>query len=151
MINKERNIIRSRWRAMKQRCYNPSNDNYKYYGGKGIKVCEEWHNFEKYLQWCYSHGYILGICDSIERLDNNSDYSPQNCIIISRKEQQKHKSDNHYITYNGKTQILSDWAKEYNLPSYLLRQRLNRDKLPMSVALNKNYDGRKQNWRVKKC
>ena len=58
MINKERTIMRNRWRSMKQRCYNPSNDNYKYYGGKGIKVCEEWHDFEEIFKmvlfsWIY--------------------------------------------------------------------------------------------------
>ena len=94
MINKERTIMRNRWRSMKQRCYNPSNDNYKYYGGKGIKVCEEWHDFEEYSKWCYSHGYIFGVCDSIERIDNDKDYCPQNCIIIPRNKQQKHKSKN---------------------------------------------------------
>ena len=69
------------WRSMKERCCLPSQDNYKRYGGRGIKVCDEWiNNFETFRDWAYRNGYNDSL--SIDRIDNNGDYTPNNCICM---------------------------------------------------------------------
>ena len=75
---------------MKERCYKPSNDNYKYYGGLGIKICDEWLNdFNAFAQWALSHGYADNL--TIDRKDNAKDYCPENCRWITIQEQQRNK------------------------------------------------------------
>lgn len=72
----------SRWRDIKQRCLNPNNNNYKYYGGRGIKICEEWLDFNNFRQWALNNGYSEEL--SIDRIDNNGDYEPLNCRWVTQ-------------------------------------------------------------------
>ena len=82
------------WHVMKQRCGNPNNPNYKYYGGKGVKVCEEWEDFAKFAEWANANGYYeQGKVPhsqklSIDRIDSNGDYCPDNCQWITMQENQ---------------------------------------------------------------
>lgn len=102
------------WCCMKARCYNKNLKAYKDYGGRGIKVCEEWiNNFRKFEKWALSNGYedIL----TIDRINNNDDYKPSNCRWITRTEQNRNKRNNIYITYNGGKILLKDYAKEKNI------------------------------------
>lgn len=74
------------WRGMKKRCYNQNAVAYKWYGAKGIKVCEEWRvSFDSFYNWCMSHGYRKGL--TIDRIDGNKDYEPDNCRMATMKEQ----------------------------------------------------------------
>lgn len=78
------------WLRMKSRCNNPKVDNYKYYGGRGITVCEEWqHDYTAFRNWALSNGYQEGL--SIDRINVNGNYEPNNCRWISMAEQQKNK------------------------------------------------------------
>lgn len=78
------------WRQMKQRCYNPKKDNYKYYGERGIKICDEWKdNFISFLEWTKTSGYQDHL--TIDRKDNDGDYSPSNCRWVTMKEQNANK------------------------------------------------------------
>lgn len=73
--------------GMKARCYNPNNPKYHLYGGKGIKICDEWNNdYELFKSWSFSHGYNIYDKLSIDRIDNNGDYEPNNCQWISISE-----------------------------------------------------------------
>lgn len=131
--------LNNHYNAMKQRCYCCNNINYKYYGGRGIKVCDEWTNTEKvstaqqhhvskgylaFQEWALSHGYEEGL--TLDRIDVNKDYSPDNCRWVSMEIQNNNTRKNHFLTYNGKTQSLADWCKELNLNYNTTKTRLNR-------------------------
>jgi len=75
--------LHNMWSNMKQRCYNPKHQNYKYYGGKGVKVCEAWMTFVEFYEWA-KDTYITGM--HIHRYDSNGDYSPENCVLLSPTE-----------------------------------------------------------------
>lgn len=116
--------IRNIWSGIVQRCYNPNTHNYRWYGAKGITVCDEWRHFKVFKEWALSSGFKPGL--SIERIDNNKGYCPENCKLIPLNEQGKNKSDNHYITFNGETKTISDWARCLNVKKTTLIHRLNR-------------------------
>lgn len=77
------------WNGMKTRCSNPNKKEYKNYGGRGIKVCDEWLKYENFYNWAINNGYKDNL--TIERINNDSDYEPSNCTWITIQEQQKNK------------------------------------------------------------
>ena len=124
-IHSERKTkLYSIWSEMKKRCFNKNSKAYKNYGGKGIKVCEEWLNYPKFCKWAKANGYLEGL--SIERMNIEKDYEPGNCKWIELSEQAKNTSRNVFITFNNKTMILADWARELNIGQATLRFRLNK-------------------------
>ena len=112
------------WHGMIESCENPTNGSYKNYGAKGIKVCEEWHDYENFKNWALNKGYKEGL--SIDRIDNYDNYYPENCRWVSFIEQQNNKRNNHYITYNNKTQTMTDWARELGINYQTIIARLKR-------------------------
>lgn len=109
---------------IKERCYKPYCKSYKYYGGRGIKMCEEWLNsYESFKEWALNNGYREDL--TLDRIDVNGDYSPNNCRWVSMKVQQNNRTNNHFITYNGKTKTLTQWCEELNLPYYKIRMRID--------------------------
>lgn len=117
------------FRGMKVRCYNPNHGDYKWYGLRGITVCDEWYTphsqkgFNAFKKWALSHGYNDGL--TIDRIDYNKGYSPENCRWVDMGVQNNNSSHNHLITYNNKTQSLSLWCKELNLPYHTIKRRIN--------------------------
>lgn len=113
---------------MKSRCNNPNTPEYHRYGGRGITVCKEWENsYIEFRDWAYDNGYNpnlpRGVC-TIDRIDNDKGYCPENCRWVSQKEQMNNVSYNHYETLNGETHTLAEWAKIYNVPYYQIINRL---------------------------
>ena len=99
---------------IKRRCYDPTNPNYKYYGGVGIKVCQEWlENTKSFVLWSLHNGYDDNL--QIDRIDFKKDYCPQNCRWVSKKLNANNKSNSFFITYNNRTQTLKQWCDELNL------------------------------------
>ena len=108
---------------MKGRCYRKSMKRYERYGGRGISVCPEWKDsFETFKEWALSNGYSENL--TLDRIDNNGDYCPSNCRWITNKEQQSNKSDNHLITYNGRTQTITQWAEELGMSGKSFEKRI---------------------------
>lgn len=115
------------WCAMKERCNNPHNKSYKNYGAKGIAVCEEWSkSFAKFKEWSESNGYADGL--TIDRKNSNGNYEPNNCRWVTTAEQNRNYSRNHFITYQGKTKCLCDWADYFGINRATVLFRLKQGK-----------------------
>lgn len=111
------------WADIKRRCNNPSCEAYRYYGGRGIKLFDEWNDFSAFLQWAEANGYRDDL--TIDRIDVNGDYCPKNCRWSTWEEQENNRRNNRMLTYKGKTQSMSLWAKEFNIPYVTLAARLD--------------------------
>ena len=112
------------WCAMKGRCANKHHKSFKHYGGRGIKVCDEWQkDFLKFFVWANENGYADGL--TIDRIDINGNYEPGNCRWVSYKQQNRNYSRNHLITFNGETLCLSDMAEKYGINKARLHHRLS--------------------------
>lgn len=113
------------WMWMRKRCRDKTDPKNYRYGGRGITVCDEWENsYLAFKEWSMSHGYSEEL--TLDRIDNDGNYSPDNCRWVSRKVQNNNRSDNILITYMGKTQSLHAWTDELNLPYHEVWQRIYR-------------------------
>lgn len=109
------------WKSMKQRCKNPNCKAYKNYGERGIKVCEEWEEFEPFLSWSLSNGYSKGL--DLDRKDNDGDYTPDNCRWISREENINNRRNTIKISVNGETLPETVWARKIGVDRALMQTR----------------------------
>jgi hypothetical protein len=108
------------WRNIFWRCTSPAYRWYHRYGGRGIKICERWLKFENFLA---DMGPRPGPGYTIERKDNDKDYTPGNCCWATQKEQQRNRGNNRRLTLGDRTQVLAAWAEEVGLlPATLLRR-----------------------------
>lgn len=113
------------WIDMKKRCYNHNQKYYCNYGGRGISICDEWkQDFISFYNWSIKNGYNDDL--SIDRINNDGDYCPNNCRWANRTTQNNNSRHNRYITYNGKTLTMSQWAKYLNLTYSCLKTRFRR-------------------------
>lgn len=120
------------WAAVKQRCTNPKNKAYKNYGGRGIKLCDEWLEYEPFEEWAFENGYAEGL--QLDRIDNNGSYSPDNCRFVSTLENSHNKRNNVWITIDGKTALAVDWAKEVGVDVEVIRKRLRKGWTPKEAV-----------------
>jgi hypothetical protein len=110
---------------MLRRCNNPKDTGFKHYGGRGIKVCAEWEkDYTSFEKWALSSGYDDQL--SIDRIDNNKGYSPDNCRWADRKTQMNNTSVNRRYTYNGESHTIKEWSEITGVNESMLRSRLNR-------------------------
>ena len=112
------------WRHMHRRCENPIDISYKYYGNKGIQVCNEWNDFNTFAEWAYRNEYTDDL--TIDRIDSNKNYCPENCRWTDCTTQNRNSSHCHYLTYNGVTLSMSAWAERTGLPYSMIKSRLNK-------------------------
>lgn len=111
------------WAHMLGRCRNKNKRDYKYYGGRGIKVCERWLNFENFLQ---DIGEKPTKDHTLDRIDVDGDYEPGNCRWATRSEQCRNQRSNRRLTFNGETLIVQDWAEKLGVPPDRIRGRLRK-------------------------
>lgn len=122
------------WAGMKRRCYNPRTKYYKDYGGRGITVCDEWKNdYSKFKEWALANGYQEGL--SIERIDVNKGYSPDNCKFITINEQNSNKRISIRLQYQGKEYSIKELSKLTGIKERTIRDRYERG-LPIEEILN---------------
>lgn len=110
------------WNGMIGRCERKSSINYENYGGRGIKICDEWHNFNVFYDWAINNGYSDDL--TIDRIDVNGNYEPSNCRWATYHEQNLNRRSNALITYNGETKTISEWSEAKNINYSMLRNRL---------------------------
>lgn len=111
------------WKGIKVRTHNTHHKDYKYCGAKGITICDEWDkSYEAFKEWALNNGYRDDL--TIDRIDNSSNYCPENCRWADLYTQANNKSNNHLITYNGKTQNMTQWAREIGVRRELIKDRL---------------------------
>ena len=111
------------WCAMKRRCYNKNTKFYGDYGRRGILVCDEWKDdYEAFRKWMLDNGYHDGL--TIDRIDNNRGYSPDNCRIVTMKEQGNNRRSNVLYTSNGETHNLKQWSEITGINYKTLHNRI---------------------------
>lgn len=113
------------WYAMKQRCYYTKNINYKNYGGRGITVCDEWRDdFKAFYDWSMDNGYQDDL--TIDRIDVNGNYTPENCRWVDIETQANNKRNNVYFTYNNETKTIKQWSRILNISYKTVTTRMYR-------------------------
>lgn len=112
------------WTQIKDRTENPENWGWDNYGGRGISLCEEWHDYPIFSKWAKENGYTEDT--SIDRIDVNGNYEPNNCRWATEKEQANNRRTCVMIEYNGKKQSMADWARELGISYETIRTRHRR-------------------------
>lgn len=131
------------WAAMLNRCFNKNNRAYSRYGGRGISVCEEWrNNYSSFRKWALENGYSDDL--TIDRIDNDKGYSPDNCRWADRIVQQNNRSFNHIVTYRGESHTFAEWERITGIQQEKIRHRLAKG-LPLEQVF---FDG---DLRLKSC
>lgn len=120
------------WRTMLRRCYEESHDSYKNYGAKGIRVCKRWHDFGNfYKDMCPRPSPKL----TLERTNGKKGYNPDNCIWATWEVQANNKSNNRFVTYQGRTQTVAQWSRETGIAQAALLRRLDKPDWTIAQAL----------------
>ncbi len=111
------------WCGMRQRCEKVNNKDYSRYGGRGITVCNEWHEYASFRDWAMSNGYSADL--TIDRIDNDGCYCPDNCRWVSALAQDNNRRNNHTMTYNGETHTISEWGRITGISPKTILYRIN--------------------------
>jgi len=133
------------WHGMKQRCLNNNNPGFKDYGGRGISICEEWEDASNFFEWAFRNGYTNEM--TIERIDNNGNYEPSNCMWIKQSEQLRNTRSSVKITFNGLTLCRRDWAKKIGISDPSFQKRLK--KYSIREAITKPINKEKQHYAIR--
>lgn len=146
--DKLRDRLHAKRTSMLGRCYDPGDSRYKGYGARGITVCQEWRDSStKFIEWAWASGYTG--TESIDRVDNNGNYCPENCQWISREAQARNRRDTVLWEYQGEFKTIPEWAEIFSMTKSNLYQRLGRGwsfedsiSLPLGTRNSKKKAGR---------
>ena len=122
------------WQAMKSRCYNKNHIHYEDYGGRGITICDRWLGPDGFENFYYDM-YPKPTKATLDRIDNNCGYSPENCKWSTKTEQANNRRNNVRITYDGKSMTVPQWAREIGISVHTLKTRIRRG-MPLKKALS---------------
>lgn len=116
------------WKSMKSRCLNKNDPSYNRYGGRGISICSDWLDYAKFRNWALFSGYDpkseYRKC-TLDRINNDGNYCPENCRWVTQKIQNNNRSSNHYVTNSdGVSRTLSGWAETTGIRKDTLRRRI---------------------------
>lgn len=126
------------WMGMKGRCYNPNDPVYKNWGGRGIEVCDEWRNdFACFYKWAVENGYKEDL--TIDRINNDGNYTPKNCRWASPKQQARNRRSNINITIGNTTKTLTEWCELFDLPYKTVNARYKRMINTGQISLDKLF------------
>jgi hypothetical protein len=114
------------WRRIHQCCFEVGYQAYKNYGQRGITVCSEWRSFPKFREWAMASGYAEGL--SIDRINNDGNYEPNNCRWATAKEQSSNKRTNVYVEYNGQKITATEFARLTNTPQNTVLYRIHKSR-----------------------
>lgn len=106
------------WLSMIHRCEDPKRGNYSSYGGRGITVCEEWHDANAFIDWAEVSGYAEGL--QIDRIDNDGPYSPDNCRWVTAKQNARNRRSSKRITLLGMTRTIAEWCEVVPISRFTL-------------------------------
>lgn len=123
-----------RWLAMRARCENPRNTAFAFYGGRGIRVCREWRDYGAFRAWALSNGFHKNL--TLDRIDPNSDYQPENCRWVDRLQQGATMRKNIMLELDGKRLHLREWARQLGISHQTISRRLKQGR-PMHEVLSK--------------
>lgn len=143
-----RNRLRSIYDGIKYRCYRSKHPEFHRYGGRGITMCEEWlHDFQAFYNWSIANGYRENL--SIDRIDNDKGYSPDNCKWATRLEQQSNCSNTIKVEINGTVKTLRQWSREVGIYFNTLYKRYKKgyrgECLIKEVQISKSHHKMKNN------
>lgn len=132
------------WTALKYRVESPASRDYKYYGGRGIKICDDWQDPKNFVEWALANGYQpptgkRNIVCTIDRINNDGDYTPENCRwtdMFTQIPNRHVKHNNVPFTHNCETKLLIDWAKYYNINYLTVVYRINVKGMDTLTALS---------------
>lgn len=106
------------WNSMLHRCEDTKREKYKDYGGRGIKVCPEWHDPNKFIDWALGNGYLPGL--QLDRIDNNGDYSPSNCRWVTPKQNCRNTRRNKFISLCGIRKTVAEWCETLDISEFTI-------------------------------
>lgn len=118
------------WKCMRQRCNNPNNPSYINYGGKGVKICEEWKEYKNFRDWALSNGYQDHL--SIDRINVDGNYEPNNCRWADKYTQMNNTTRNRFLDYHGKKRTMAQIARSLGVSYSTIQHRVERNQ-PLEV------------------
>lgn len=142
-VGESKQRLYSIWNGMLNRCENKKAANYQYYGGNGITICPEWHNYTNFKEWAMRNGYQDNL--TIDRVDVCGAYSPDNCRWVTQKEQTRNRRNNVKHLYKGEWKCVTELAEEYGLKVQVVKNRLLRgDTMERALRPAQNYRGKRK-------
>lgn len=123
-IKKSKTRLYRIWQNMKNRCRNENVDRFERYGGRGISICKEWHEFDNFYKWSMDNGYNDEL--TIDRIDNDGDYNPENCKWSTQREQARNRSTTVKVERNGITKPLREWCEIEGVGFNMVYKRIRR-------------------------
>lgn len=136
----------STWRCLLQRALNPKNARFKDYGGRGIGVCQRWR--ENFLNFLDDVGHRPTPNHSLDRIDNDKDYSPENCRWATRSEQQRNTRRSRMLTYEGETRCITEWSTIKGICEMTLHYRISVKGMPIKEAFETPLRARRKAGRI---